>query len=525
MKDTKKVIIPDEFVGRLYSQYDSITRNFRFVFGGTVVFGLLFYSLVFSPAMEVYIERESISHKLGLVQDTIRNVEEAIESTQALEKLLNRMDDDLAKGAYKLRKYLIDEGFMHNGGANVGQYVEEDSGFEDFGDDNSGFDDFGDDDFTPPRPASFNNKKISTWERKEAETRRRPAGVSGGNRSPDLAVSSSNKGQKITAQQSLDSYLQQDWKQEIKANPPKQKPMTEPSEGNSVAIPEKCEDHDAFEKIYLCKVESYLNGYFRVYADGLQEALAGLQSDSRIPREEIEVLKNEFLKIEKYAIESLREEKQRVLSSFNSKERLFVGIRETIKTIIPEKAPVFNQLKANSAQEVKSLNAYKKVLEEETETLAAKEKEIKQRMSQITIPVINVTAEIFGSTEIFPLLMTIGFIISIYLYTEKLRIRQSFINKYLGHKYKDLDRKDFRLTLPIWMDPSIPLRKQIFKLGYLLMPLFVFISVIGTNLRCLVMVGTLHDGLISAAFSVLILVFCAASYVLGYTWLFKYYRF
>jgi hypothetical protein len=121
----------------------------------------------------------------------------------------------------------------------------------------------------------------------------------------------------------------------------------------------------------------------------------------------------------------------------------------------------------------KSCDSLKEVLN----NLTADEEQIVARMEQIEFPLGKIPIGLNESIAVFPLLIAIGFLVSLSLYSDTARLRRKLHGLY---NLKDPGKTVFTdeqisLIAPLWIDPLNPAKSQIKKLLLFLIPFIIFL--------------------------------------------------
>lgn len=169
-------------------------------------------------------------------------------------------------------------------------------------------------------------------------------------------------------------------------------------------------------------------------------------------------------------------------------------------------------------------------LNDRMEFLSKKEKEIGDKIDKVEFPLGSIPVSLRESIEIFPILLTIGIILSMFLYRSLLDVRSQFIQKYLKPLYPTLDQEDFANTMPVFLNPDVGLRRQWMPLLYILLPLLIFCGTLFLSVSVwddLVLIRTTENEefwLYQEVFTGLIYLACILAYFFSYVQLLRKFR-
>lgn len=131
----------------------------------------------------------------------------------------------------------------------------------------------------------------------------------------------------------------------------------------------------------------------------------------------------------------------------------------------PEKLKELKEKQAVLSKDIEKMKA-------DNLSLVAKRKEYSDRLEKIQSPLGNLPVGLSEAILIFPILLSIGFVVLAYQFRDMLRLRQE-----LYHLTREKDPEQqvitdhrFELTAPIWFDRTISQRSEGFGQGLALLP-------------------------------------------------------
>lgn len=131
----------------------------------------------------------------------------------------------------------------------------------------------------------------------------------------------------------------------------------------------------------------------------------------------------------------------------------------------PEKMKELKEKQAVLSKDIEKMKA-------DNLSLVAKRKEYSDRLEKIQSPLGNLPVGLSEAILIFPILLSIGFVVLAYQFRDMLRLRQE-----LYHLTREKDPEQqvitdhrFELTAPIWFDRTISQRSEGFGQGLALLP-------------------------------------------------------
>jgi hypothetical protein len=403
--------LPEELKSRLYEQFDSLTRNFKVTFGALVLFGLIFFYLIFAPVVEINHSRAEILK--GKI-DSDKNFEIST-------KLMLTV---------QLIEYYVKK--MESGVNNIPNVVE---------------------------------KFVSEVK-------------AGGGKLPGGLKDITGDLCKLT--------------------------------GDSISY-------------VACLTQTFLASYYcseiKIFADSISIEAREIKDKFQDAFDT-----TSFRNLTKDILAKLNTivETRGLYVYANGKLALADNLRDFVKGKVLDISKEVRNLVNVSRRTIEKEKIKQDSLNTRLEFLKMREMEISTKIDKINSPLGSIPVSLRESMEIFPLLLSVGMVLSLFLFLNILSVREKFIRDYLKPLYPQLNDSDFSVTMPVILNPSIGLKHQLMPLIFILMPLFVFGStVLATafvwdDLRLLSKYDNREIWIYQEVISALIYLGCTIVYIISY---------
>lgn len=163
--------------------------------------------------------------------------------------------------------------------------------------------------------------------------------------------------------------------------------------------------------------------------------------------------------------------------SFSGKGGFYSDLDNDVKNFWERFSPALAVQQEKLNTELVSINKFCDSLKQTLHNLKTDEEQIVERMEQIEFPLGKIPIGLNESIAVFPLLISIGFLLSLSLFSDTIKLRRKLHDLY---KRKDPARTVFTeeqisLIAPLWIDPLLPKINQRRKLILLSIPFIIFI--------------------------------------------------
>jgi hypothetical protein len=162
--------------------------------------------------------------------------------------------------------------------------------------------------------------------------------------------------------------------------------------------------------------------------------------------------------------------------TFSGKGEFFLELNGEVDRFWLESGSVIEKQYKKLEEDLTNLQKDKMAFEQQQTKLQAEETQIAERLSKIEFPLGKLPIGLIESVAVFPLLIAIGFAISVSGLVETLRLRKAF---QILYQQKDPGRtiltdEQISLITPLWIDPLSPVQNRIVRFAVLSIPFVVF---------------------------------------------------
>jgi predicted nucleic acid-binding Zn-ribbon protein len=163
--------------------------------------------------------------------------------------------------------------------------------------------------------------------------------------------------------------------------------------------------------------------------------------------------------------------------TFSGKGEFFLELDGEVDRFWLESGSVIEKQYKKLQEDLTNLQKDKMAFEQQQTKLQAEETQIAERLSKIEFPLGKLPIGLIEAVAVFPLLIAIGFAISVSGLVETLRLRKAF---QIFYQQKDPGRTiltDVQIALitPLFIDPTSPFQNRIVRFSVLSIPLVVFL--------------------------------------------------
>jgi len=163
--------------------------------------------------------------------------------------------------------------------------------------------------------------------------------------------------------------------------------------------------------------------------------------------------------------------------SFSGKGGFYSDLDKDVKSFWDRFSPYLAAQQEKLNTELISMNKSCDSLKQTLHNLKADEEQIVARMDQIEFPLGKIPIGLNESIAVFPLLISIGFLLFLSLFSDTILLRRKLHDLY---KQKDPARTVFTeeqisLVAPLWIDPLQPKQNQRLKFLLLSVPFIIFV--------------------------------------------------
>jgi hypothetical protein len=163
--------------------------------------------------------------------------------------------------------------------------------------------------------------------------------------------------------------------------------------------------------------------------------------------------------------------------SFQGKGDFYSDLDDDVKNFWDRFSPALAAQQSKLSTELNLMNKSCDSLKQTLTDLKTDEAQITARMEQIEFPLGKIPIGLNESIAVFPLLISIGFLVSLSLFSDTIRLRRNLHNLYNQKDPGTLIYTDEEISLiaPLWIDPLQPKKTQIKKLIGFSVPFFIFV--------------------------------------------------